>query len=455
VIARLPALAAALFLVGLTSSQSVRQPPRPPLELRLTEAPQPVYSADPHDSWNRIFYYLFSRRFQAYVSGSFPEYGPFRDFQGLAGRGIFQVSTRTFEWQETGDRPIDALYPSQFTDEGVRFVLLDPTYTELCRALDEALGEHAERTITARALMQSDLWSAFDILVINWYFKENGAPELEPRRLALLDRIGRLIARIALTPEQIGLLPNNSIAARASTSLTDLFNKKSGWIEIQWFPHRLHDEAAGNRRVTRVFLHPTRPPGDIQRFLNDFRKQTSPPGSRLDAVALAIQPLLIDTHGRLQPSNLTIDVQARFFQRTPTGSLQKTEIGVYEFRRQRLLREPASGGLVAESENDPAYASFGGQDFTLAPRLSNDPGLLTPLIVKLRTRCVACHGSEDLTTVMTFSLILAPHEGRGPEVRQLDPAAHQAAEFVISQKEKSGDWKALHNYFEAGGNAAH
>ena len=41
------------------AQESAYSPPRAAL---LPAAPEAIYSSDPSDPWNRIFYYLFSRR---------------------------------------------------------------------------------------------------------------------------------------------------------------------------------------------------------------------------------------------------------------------------------------------------------------------------------------------------------------------------------------------------------
>jgi hypothetical protein len=66
--------------------------------------------------------------------------------------------------------------------------------------------------------------------------------------------------------------------------------------------------------------------------------------------------------------------------------------------------------------------------------------------VKQRTRCAFCHG-DDLTVLMTFAMKMPTEERPGPPARQLNPATHEAADFVISQKVKREDWKALREYF--------
>ena len=55
---------------------------------------------------------------------------------------------------------------------------------------------------------------------------------------------------------------------------------------------------------------------------------------------------------------------------------------------------------------------------------------------------------------MTFDMIVPPDEGKGPPVRQLNPAKHESADFVISQKLKSEDWIALRQAWENAPSAA-
>jgi hypothetical protein len=439
-----------VVLVSAVAGKSphAEKPPDVLPATRLAEAPEAIYSNNPNDSWNRIFYYLFSRRVGARLTAEFPEGAPFREIEGLMGSPQLQVSTRIFERKETGDRAIDPLYPSFFSDAGARVVLSDPTHAEFRKALEEALQEHTQRSAMAQAIMQNDLWSAYDILYRYKDYKENGENELADHRQEILGLLGRLIRKIALTPEEIRSLPDNYSTARTKYALPDLFGRNSGWVEVRWFPQRLHDQSVDYRRVTRVFLKPARPPQDLQKFLNDFRRKEGNPVAVLDGVALVIQPLVIDTQGLLRPAGVSTDVQFRLFEKTKEGAFQKTQIGVYEVSRKRLLGQPESGGMVEEAESESGYLPLGGNDYTFASPQSSNGEPSTPLVVRLRTRCASCHGDKDLTNVMTFAMILSPNERLGPAVRRLNPAAHQAADFVVSQKTKGEAWKTLRQYLE-------
>jgi hypothetical protein len=425
----------------------LQTPPAP--KLFLIAAPAPIYSADPNDSWNRIFYYLFSRRFEAFLSSEFPDAAPVRPFELMMPEDQKPlISERTFMRDEVGDRAIDPLYPAFMSNVGSRLVLTDPAYTAFRGAINDALREDVPRSAVARAIMQNDLWSAYDVFYRYHYYGEKGEADLAAHRLVVLDLLSREIRKIALSPDEIRALPGNYAAARATNSLPDLFGKKGGWVEVRWFPERLHDEAVDFRRVTRVFLEPACPPGDMQEFLNRFRSEDQDIAANLNGVALVTQLLLIDTRGSLQATNVFTDVQVRLFQKTPQGAPAKTEIQMAEISRKQWIAAPDSGGLASDSENDPAYAPTAGNDYAFASIFDTPSGPSAPAVVKLRTRCVSCHGSQDLTNVMTFNMIVPPKQGKGPPVRQLNPSKHESADFVISQKVKSKDWIALRQSLE-------
>jgi hypothetical protein len=435
-----------LALAVLASKLLAQSQPSKPPKVELTSAPEPIYAQDPNDAWNRIFYSLFSRRMEIRLSDEFPEGAPFTkegiDLNLL--RLGLQVSTGTFERNEVGDRAIDPLYPSSLEGAVSRWVLEDPTCSELTKALQDALHENKDvpRSSLARALMQSDLWAAHDIFFNPLLPADE--KQLGERRRAVVDLLARLIRKIALTPEEIRTLPDNYSAAMRRHALPDLFHKEGGWIEVQWFPGRQHDNQAGYRRVSRIFLKPARPPRDVQKFLDARPVQGDDVTANLDGVALVMQLLLIDAQGNVRPTTLATDVEIRRFDRTSEGVFKRTAIRVYEISRKRFLHEPDSGGLVAEEESSPAYignltfaSSFfpvGIGQFRVGP----------PVQIKLRTRCVMCHWDSNLTQVRTFAIAIPPHP---PRVKQLSAAGHEEADFDIAEKEKRDDFRSLRGYF--------
>lgn len=450
-ISLLAVAAVAVFVLASPSPQATS----PSAPSPFTAAPDestifPIYSESPGDPWNRIFHCLFTRSFRTRISDEFPrtDAGPFvntGDFLNL------RVSTRAFDQVESGDRPIDPLYsPPDDSPESSRQLLTEPRYSQLTGALREALAETRSRAPLARALFQSDLWSAYDIL--HWdLFPQDRGTALDAHKHEISDLLARLIRKIALTPEEIEALPDNYAAARPHDSMPDLFSANSDWIELQYFPERLHDTQAGFRRVSRVFIKPTHPPGDKQKFLNSLRNENAESFANAAGAVILIQPLLIDSRGRLTPSHLTTDVEVRLFQWSNSGTFQKTSVHTYEFSRRLLLDQPATGGFEVQDENSPVYLSNGGsygfaEQVAFSANGSDGPHL--PVVVKLRTRCAHCH-DENLTLLMTFAFIQPPHTSL-PPVKELDPSAHQAAEYDIAQKSKRAEWHALHAYFASG-----
>lgn len=426
----------AIAIIGFSSFAGFSQnaPRRSP-----EDGAQPIYSYSPSDPWNRIFYCLFTRRVETRVSDEYPEGAPFAQYrQGSP----LRVSTRTFDRLEIGDRAIDPLYPNFFDTTGAKVVLTEPKYSEFAKALQDALNENTPRSTVARAVMQSDLWSAYDQLYGE--FTGPDQSEIEQHRRVLADLLAHLIKKVALTPQEIRSLPVNYSAAMHKLSFPDIFNKASGWIEILWFPRRQHEEAANDRRVARIFIKPTHPPYDLQKIADAQRQSNGDPIPALDGVALVIQLLLIDTQGKPTPTTLTTDVQLRLFERTAAGEFKAAKVQMAEISRRLLVSDPASGGLAAEAENSPAYLPGSGNDYTFASRQVLVQG--PPILVHSRTRCAYCH-QEDLSEVMTFSIALPPRF-LTPPIRQLDPTANQEADYVVSRKKGRRDFKTLRAYFD-------
>ena len=158
-----------------------------------------------------------------------------------------------------------------------------------------------------------------------------------------------------------------------------------------------------------------------------------------------MQLLVIDTQGNLRPTGLTTDVQLRLFERTNESVFKKTAVEVFGVSRKLLLQDGGSGGLIAEDENTPVY--MGGYDFASSDfqSRSTEGGVGPPVQIRLRTRCGFCHGKGDLKQVNTFAIAVPPHP---PRIRQLNPAAHEEADYDIAQKKKRGDFQSLRDYFD-------
>jgi hypothetical protein len=426
----------AMALALLCSAQSGLSPRSGSLP---KDEPQAVYHPDPGDSWNRIFYCLFTRSVKTRLSQDFSEGAPFTTLRMMLGFSELRVSTSLFERIEGGDGAIDPLYPSFISSDGAAQALMEPRYSILRRALTDALGESRDRPALDRALMQGDVWAAFDILSQYRHIKGPQGESLDERRSELASLLARFIRKLALRPEEIKGLPDNYAAATGAHRLPDLFGARSKWMEIKWLPGgRMHDNSVHFRRAARVFIKATSQPADRQAFLDELRTEMA---MRLDAVALVIQSMLIDSNGTVTPSPITFEVQQRSFIKDRRGNFLKTELGQFEISRRLFLSNPRLGGLVALDEKSGGYLPSAGNDYNFASNQFREiTGVDTPVYAALRTRCVSCHEQEALKFI-TFTFHTPP--GPPPPVEQLKPADNKHGNYVAHRKMERDDFKAL------------
>jgi hypothetical protein len=400
-----------------------------------SDQPQQVYGNDLQDSWNRIFYFLFTRPVTLRLTEDLPEGAPFRaaPFGSISGYPTLRVSDRTFERIELGDRAINPLYPSFLDSSGTERLFTEPRYSAFENALRAALQERNQRTPIQRALMQGDLWAAYDKIY-------RDSRRVDAARSALiLKMLARMLRKLALTPEEIAGLPDNYAAGAKRLNLPNLFEEHSPWIEIEWGPSRLHDSSVEYRRSTRIFLNPGTNLKDQRAFLEAFRDDPSP-HAPLEAVALVTQSLLIDNFGNAVPSRNTTEVQVRQFARSPEGLVSKTEIAEFDLSRKALLTESTSGGLTRLDETSPEYLAAAGNDYSFASGIDSSDSRSRDIAIlgTLRARCVGCHG-VNVSTLFTFN---KQDPGSG-KIKVLDKRGTEHAQYVVAQKTKLGSWKSL------------
>ena len=354
------------------------------------------------------------------MSNDFPESGPLAPAEAMLVPNL-RVSKSTVARQEVGDRAIEPLYPSFFSDEGVNLILTEPHLTRLLTALKEALTQESPRSITARALMQVDAWAAYDVIFAQLHGKQTMASE------QVMSLLARFIRKLSLTDSELKQLKTNFIAN--DSSIPDLFNPQSGWIEIELLPHREHDFSVDFRRAARVFIKVDASVTDKAAFLESLKYKQDQ--VQLKAVALIIQDLLIDKDGNIKPSPLISDLQIRDFQMP-----RRTTVRELELSRRELLSGRSSSGFVESTAESPAYLVAAGNDYDFATPLFSTR---TPVVAHLKTRCSQCHGASG-RVLMSFALqdiTAAPH------TRILDPTSDQRADYVIGEKVKRPDFLSL------------
>ena len=279
--------------------------------------------------------------------------------------------------------------------------------------------------------MQSDLWAAHDIL-----FASNPRDATaRANRDELLGLLARSIRALALTRREIGALPGD---AGGGVLPAGLRAADGGWIEVLPASGRLHDFSSDDRRPARVFLKPSGPAPDRERWLAEVVGGAGPAADRLDAAALLIGLLLIADDGSVVPSPLLHEVQVRTFPRGADGRPRRGEIAVAELSRRAALLDRRPGGLVRAGERDPAYLPAAGNDYFFASERADRPGRPEPILATLRTRCESCHG-QDLGVVFSLQRH-APADGRA---RAADPASDEHAGEVARRKSGRPDFRAL------------
>ncbi|CAN5881565.1 hypothetical protein BH18ACI4_BH18ACI4_08010 [soil metagenome] len=393
-----------------------------------------IYSADPNDSWNRIFQLLFTRTVKAHLSSEFKEGAPFTRAEGM-GIPALRISARVFAQNEIGDRAIEPLYPSFFNASGALQVLTEPRYSQLKRALADALNEVPLRPPIARALMQRDAWADYDILFETHDSGGDKDKEIGGKKEEMLWLLARFTRKLALTPQEIESLPNNYSAAITAKILPNLFTMRNGWMEIQLLPERLHDRSSKFRRASRVFIKPRGTDQNQTNFLESLKGNLDM-ASKVEAVALAVQDLLIDSNGKVVPSPVINKVQFRNFFTDQKAALSTAEIRHYEMSRRLLLTNPSTGGFVEFDEKSPAYLAVAGNDYDFATSSSPEG---SPVMIRLRTRCTQCHG-ESLVHLMTFSVHDVPPL---PPVTVFKPGNNERALLVAGRKQERADFRSL------------
>jgi hypothetical protein len=404
--------------------------------------PQSIYAADPTDSWNRIFHLLFTRTVNADMSSDFPEAGPFTGGEAMAVSGL-RISTRRFERVEIGDRAIEPLYPSFLSSAGALGVLTEPRFSELRESLTTAISDQNNRPPIARALMQCDVWAAYDIIFRSGNFRTGDDRQIGEHKEVLLSLLAQFIRKLALSSAEIRWLPPTYSAAEKVKNLPALFSTESGWLEIRLLPDRVHDFNSSYRRAARVFVKPRRVPENKTKFVENLKDNQH--SEELEAVALAVQNLLVDTSGRAVPSPIISDVQIRFFSNGNVPVV--SEAKEYELSRRLLLTHPVSGGLLEFDDNAPAYLVAAGNDYDFATPLF---ATHTPVVATLHARCAQCHGTP-LKHLMTLSIIPIPPI---PPVTILNAINSDQAIYVASRKEQRDDYKSLLSRFREGGKAS-
>jgi hypothetical protein len=370
------------------------------------------------------------------------------------------------------------------------YLLTQPSHKNALRVLDEFLQTHAENLIrdpVKRALLQRDLWAVFDWSV-------GRAPGFDDEKRELQGRLAEVLRRLALTPEQIGALPDNYAQAVASGEFAkeydpehrdrvflppDLFGPQGSWVELQGLGKPLpvaeqHDSFFSGRSSFLVFL---RLPGGRKATFDYLKTLWNSPISlvphfsplqdeapnpdlpQLPAgtqVALIRQMTLFDNQGKLTATPITESVQIRVYRSvTPSTApavgidqmITKSGQDFYAIRLSRpLLFANRSGGLKAARPDERDFTLFGGG--------GPDEGSPSHYAVlatyhPVVKACVMCHREAGLQSLRTLERLQKPN----PMQQELAADAFAPRWWqdarVLSWKQSQNDWRLLSGYFKS------
>ncbi len=419
----------------------------------LRDEPAPVYSADPADPWNQIHHLLFSSWSKALVylddptvpppepADAAPQGSTVQSALGDHLRRRYLTKTVVLQRLEGGDRP-DFFFPSG----DIGFLLEPSRCREAAAALERELATPhlAGRTPGARLLFQQDLWNRFDGLAPA--SRESSARRTRRQRLRSL--VGRLLARVALSSEELGRIRSNlaEVAEAHPEVGRDLFAKDTRWRELEATSRdgplqTFHTSTAGLRRVFRVFLRVPEQAGGAACLESYLAARGASPdltcaqdGGLVDGTrALLLEtPLAVSDKGEIVAVPLVVSVEARSFARLLPTRLGLADLPFVVLHGSRLAlssAERVGGGLELLPAGEPLPQLLG--CFT-RPR----GGPLLPA----RLSCATCHGIDGRRLMIGNFKVLT-------RLDVLHPDNTRAQERVIRAKEQSADYRALRDFF--------
>ena len=425
--------------IALSSHLAPTTPSTPasyqPASYSWSEPARGLYDPEPKHLWNRLY-----RQFHVRVASDGKEYG------------------------------YDVLDPLLWP--GTKYLLIGPSHAQALSLLDEFLATHAEKLISdplKRAIFQRDLWAIFD-----WLSQGNIH---QREREELQTRLARVIQRLALTAEQIKLLPDNysaavqgkSFAAQYQPESTDkpflppeLFLTSGPWVAIgpkdrAAATSHLTDFAFAGRSVFLVFMHLPEGHGATIAYLQKLKEFPQPlilnpdrsrpnqvlPNPELPQfpagteLALVRRMVLIDNQGKLTPTQITESVQIRAYRTVPSGTRRNTEEARtsqkgFEFRlSRRKLFAGEAGGLrpVLSGEKDfEIFRSHGIDWFEGSSRES-----LERFQFSVLEQCAVCHIAPGIHSVLSYS------------VQRFQPASLQPIPLtetqIANEEDSTTSWK--------------
>jgi hypothetical protein len=382
-----------------------------------------------------------------------------RDAGSLVNRLYLAVATRQFEGMRYG---IDIAEPyfGPIEDVAGAAAVLD----EFLSASDQQLG----LTTLQKALLQHDLWAAFD-------------DEARHEGSTLRSRLARAIWKLRLSPAQIARLPDNySRAATADNAAlpADLRDPAGPWVQVgesglgavapfhvQMMSGRsafqVFISCPGGRAATLAYLEKLNlyltpwklEPAQLSSYSSSGHTQRMwarqlnpdtpqfPVGTRL---ALLRRMLVIDDH--LQPAitPITQKLQVREYRQLPAipprdrGEFEATQ-SVHEWvmRRSDLLGARPVGLLAVGADEREFQRTEGRQD----------PGRDAYTGPVVLSTCPRCHTGTGIFSVNSYTAFLARSVRDAPQLPAATDDGYQFA-TTVEWKGQQYDWGLLRGILE-------
>jgi hypothetical protein len=311
------------------------------------------------------------------------------------------------------ERPV-----ASFDDEAVAAIVAHTT--EIARAVDALAGIDSRSRPAAAALLQHDLWTAFDEL----------HPDAEkPGIRAILDLLGKAILRLALPPEDLAPLGptlDSVVAAQPElfgngAELVELIDDETDNPSDTPSPLTTHARLRSSRSVFRRYVRvPGGPPALEALVANGPSQVVLPEGS---VATLVETPLTVTRDGQLAPLRMvTLAEVRRIHVPPPEPRLADLTYDVLEGSRAALRSQSPQLVRLALDAPFPSTGSCGHDATTLVP---------------LRQSCLLCHGTKGEAV---------RSHGHGTASFRIAPPK-EAEEVVLRSKAKRADFRALQRYF--------
>jgi hypothetical protein len=392
-----------------------------------SNAPLPLYDADPQHLWNRMYAAFYIRPRVLPATEGQPEVIRYEGGDVIE----FLAWGRTTYWSSAA---------------------VSARVTPL---IDEFLNEDGAKLLTdplKRAVFQHDLWAVYDHL-IDQNIKRKGNLETRQRRDSLCRKLASCIQQLALSSDELEKLPDTYELAIASGDFASrhnfdatvnylphgLLTNRAEWVEIDFYFPKMHEDimdrfvslharSLQGRSHYRIFYRFPKGRQQAVDYLKSLEEleidwkraaqfgflpplTNGPPTPVGTEVALLQLMMSMDEQLQPVPTRIVESFQFRVFLNLDGASVPATNTGVginvldYRMKRHLLFDGLKSGGLEREPEDEPQYrVAIGGLKAT-APDWGFDGKKV------LFQQCADCHMSPKLQRLGVASIPSITHSG--------------------------------------------